>query len=121
MRTGWIPTFALVAVAALLCNAQCYANCVNTARDSDRAPSGSCHHHKSSQGDAAPCPHQHSEFSGPEAGVAKLSLETITTLTLPALTQDLSAAVSDPQLLPRADTGSPPGASCRSAISVLRI
>jgi len=91
------------------------------AASSGHAPSDSCHHRESSQGDPAPCPNQHAELSGPEAGIAKISLETTTILSLPILTQDSSAAVKDPQGLAQIDTGSPPGANYCSTISVLRI
>jgi hypothetical protein len=122
MLAGRIRVFALIGVAALLANAQCYATCAMAAAGSGHAPSDdSCHHRKSSQGDPAPCPNQHSELSGPEAGIAKISLETTTILSLPILTQDSSAAVRDPQGFVKVDTGSPPGANCCSTISVLRI
>jgi hypothetical protein len=121
MLAGRIRVLALIGVAALLANAQCYAKCAMTAVDSGHAPSDSCHHRESSQGDPAPCPNQHAELSGPEAGIAKISLETTTVLSLPILTRDPSAAVRDPQVFAQVDTGSPPGGNCRSTISVLRV
>jgi hypothetical protein len=121
MRAGWIRILALIGVAALLGNAQCYAKCVIAACGSSHAPSDSCHHQKTSQGDSAPCPRQYSDISGPEAGIARVSLETTTIVTLPVLTQDSSAVVSDPQFLAQVDTGSPPGRNCWSTISVLRL
>jgi hypothetical protein len=121
MLAGWIRIFALIGVVALLANAQCYDRCVSTAGGADHAPSNTCHHQKSSQEDSVPCPHQYSELSSPEAGIAKISVETAATLTLPVLTQDSSAVVRDPQFLPQVDTGSPPGGYYCPRISVLRI
>jgi hypothetical protein len=121
MRAGWIRILALIGVAALLGNAQCYAKCVSAPCGSGHAPSDSCHHQKTSQGDPASCPSQYSDISCPEAGIARISLETTTIVTLPVLTQDSSAAVRDPQFLTQVDTGSPPGRHCCSTISVLRI
>ena len=121
MLAGWIRIFALIGVASLLANAQCYDKCVSTAGGADHSPSNSCHHQKSSQQDFVPCPHQYSELSSPEAGIVKISLETNTILTLPVLTQDSSATAGDPQFLPQVDAASPPGGYCCSTISVLRI
>ena len=121
MLAGFVRIFALIAVAALLANAQCYDVCVSAAGESDHTPSSACHHQKSSQGGSIPCPHQYSEISSPEAGNAKISIETTTILTLPALTRDSSATAADSQFLPQADTASPPGGHGCSTISVLRI
>jgi hypothetical protein len=121
MRAGWLRVFSLIGVVALLANAQCYAKCVSASCDSDHAPSNSCHHQKSSQGDPAPCQSQYSEVSGPEAGIVKVSLETTAILTLPVLTQDSIAVARDPRFLTQVDTGSPPCRDCCSKISVLRI
>jgi hypothetical protein len=121
MRSGWIRVFVFVVVAALLANAQCFGYCFSAACGSAQTPPNSCHHQKPSQGDPAPCPHQHSEFSGPEVGIAKISLETTTILILPVLAGDLSAAVTEPPILIRSDSGSPPVGGACSTISVLRI
>jgi hypothetical protein len=121
MRSGWIRAFVLVAVAALFANAQCYANCLSATCGSAQAPRNSCHHQNPSQGDKAPCPHQHSEFSGPEVGIAKTSIETTAIVTLPVVTEDSCAVLTEPQFLSRVDTSSPPGGDFYSMISVLRI
>src|SRR5580698_7671445 len=120
MRARWIRVLALVGVAALFANAECYAKCVSADCAPDPAPTKSCHHHKSSQGNRAPCPSQYSEVSGPEAGIAKIGLDTTTIVALPVLAQDSSAVVSDPQSPAQIDTG-PPGRHSCSTISVLRI
>ena len=120
MEAGWIRAFVLIAVAALLGNAQCYGTCGGSACGSAQAPSSSCHHQKSSHEDATPCRHQHSEFSGPEAGIAKINL-AMSPLILPLLTADSSTVFTQPQLLSQPNTGSPPGSDFCSTISVLRI
>jgi hypothetical protein len=121
MQAAWIRTFALIAVAALLASAQCYGNCTSSACGSAQAASSKCHHQKSSPADPAPCLHQHSELDGPEAGIAKISLETTTSVTLFLPTVSASAAIMQPGFLIRSDTGSPPIVCASSTISVLRI
>jgi hypothetical protein len=122
MGSGWIRIFVLVAVAALLANVQCYGTCSTAAIDPTHAPStNSCHHEKSSHEDLAPCPHQHSDCSGPEIRTASVSVAAAT-LILPMLQAGSSAVVIEPQFVSQLDTGSPPGAShFRPTVSVLRI
>lgn len=122
----WMPArciqlIVLTGVAALLANAQCYDKCLSAGGGADQAPSNNCHHRKSSQGDSVPCPHQYAEIFSPEAGMARISLETSAILTLPVLTQDSSAVVRDPQFLELIDTGSPPGGYYCPRIFALRI
>jgi hypothetical protein len=121
MLSGWIRAFVLITVVALVANAQCYGTCGSAACGSAQTPSNGCHHQKPSQGDHAPCPHQHSEFSGPKVGTAKISLETTTILTLPVLAGEFSAVLTEPQFLSQIDTGSPPVGGACSTIAVLRI
>ncbi len=122
MMVGWIRIGALIGVAALFANVACYAQCVTAACDSSQAPSNSCHHQKSSQSDPASCPYQrYSEVSSPEAGIAKIVMETAAILTLPVLTQDAAALAVDPRFPPHIDNSSPPGGKRCSSISVLRI
>src|SRR5258708_1230972 len=120
MHSGYIRACALVAVAALLANAQCYGACGSSACGSAQTPSNSCHHHKSSHEDAAPCPHQHPEFAGPEVGIANISL-AMAPPTLLVLTADSTPVFAAPQLLSRPNTGPPPGGDICSRVSVLRI
>lgn len=119
MQTGWIRTFVLIAVAALVGNAQCYGTCGSSACGSAQTPSNSCHHQKSSHDDAH-CPHQHSELAGPEVGIAKINL-AMAPLTLPVLTADSTEFFTEPQVLSQLNTGSPPGRDICSTISVIRI
>jgi hypothetical protein len=104
-----------------MANAQCYGTCGSAACGSAQTPSNGCHHQKSSQGDPAPCPHRHSEFSGPEIGIAKINLETATILILPVLTGNSSAGITELQFLSQVDVGSPPVGGACATISVLRI
>jgi hypothetical protein len=122
VKAVWIRIFALCAVAVLLANAQCYATCASFACGSASAPSD-CHHHnhESPEGDQGPCPLQHNQFTGPEAGIAKVSLEITRILTLPVLAGDSTVAVTGLQFLPQVDTGSPPAGRGRSMSSVLRV
>lgn len=121
MHSGWMRVFVLVAVAAVLANAHCYGTCGNTDCGSAPTPSNNCHHQKSSHENHAPCPHQHSDFAGPEAAIAKAGIATAI-LVLPALTADSTAIVTQPEFLSGFDTGSPPGVrGCSFAVSVLRI
>ena len=119
MQSGWIRAFVLVAVAALLGNAQCYGNCNSIIRGTVQTPSDSCHQHPKSSHDDARCPYQHSEFAGPEVGIAKISL-AIGALGVPVLAVDWIAAFAELRLPTRADTGPPPGCDVSSTISVLR-
>ena len=113
--------FVLVVVAAVLANAHCYGTCGNTACDSAQTPPNNCHHQKSSHEGSAPCPHQHSDFTGPEVGIAKVDFATAI-LVLPALTADSTAIVTQPEFLSRLDIGSPPDVrGCSFTVSVLRI
>ncbi len=119
MQSGWIRAFVLVAVAALLGNAQCYGNCSGIPCGSTHKPSDGCHEHQKSSHEDARCPHQHSEFASPEVGAAKISL-AIGTVSVPVLAVDSAADFTESRLLVHANTGSPPGA-ISSTISVLRI
>jgi hypothetical protein len=122
VKAVWVRIFALFAFAVLLANAQCYAICTGDGCGLTRAPSN-CHHHhpKSSDGDPGPCPFQHSQFSAPEAGIAKISLETTAIFVVPLLVGFSSAAVAGLHFLPRLATGSPPARGGGSTISVLRL
>jgi hypothetical protein len=119
MRCGLIRISTLMAVAALFCNAQCYGNCL-TLTCSTPAPPPACHHHEPSPPDQAPCTHQHSEFSSPEASIAKISLEPAA-IQMPFVLKHLTASIQTPQFPTRSDTGSPPAAPAGSTISVIRI
>jgi hypothetical protein len=119
MQAGRIRGFVLIAVAALLGNAQCYGTCESSACSSAQTASNSCHHQKSSHDDAR-CPHQHSELAGPQVGIAKINL-AMAAFTLPVLKADSTTFFTEPQLLSQPNTGSPPGRDICSTISVLRI
>ena len=120
MQLGWIRAFVLVAVAALVWNAQCYGNCYSTVCGSADTQPDSCHRHQKSSHDDARCPYQHSEFASPEVGIAKISL-AIGVLGVPAPAVDSIAVFTDSKPLIQADTGPPPGSDISSTISVLRI
>lgn len=123
MLSGWTRALGLVAVAALLANAQCYNTCALAISRSAHTPSGGCHHHKSprssNEGDSG-CQHQHSEFIGPESGIAKVSIAPAVPI-LGLLTAGSAAVLIEPLLLSMPDVGSPPGGQVSSAVSVLRI
>lgn len=122
MLAGWSRALGLVAVAALLANAQCYNTCALTACTSAQTPSNDCpkHHHKPSREDSSGCQHQHSEFTGPESGIAKVSVAPA--VLIPAvLTAGADAVFLEPLFLPTPDTGSPPRSQGSPAISILRI
>ena len=114
--------FVLVAMAALVLNVQCYATCWSDANISTQtAPTKSCHHQKSSHEGAAPCLHQHSDFTGPEVATSKVSVAAAT-LILPTLQADSNAVAIAPQFASQRNTGSPPGSSpFHLTVSVLRI
>src|SRR6266536_196347 len=108
MLSGWTRTFVLFASAALLANAQCYGSCATVTCGSPQTPSGSCHHNKSSHESNAGCVHQHSEFTGPEVGVAKINVATPIPI-LAVLSADVTVAAPERLHLPQADVGWPPG------------
>ena len=118
MQLAGMRTFALIAAAALVANAYCYAKCATTAADSAQAPSGSCHHHEPSHQDTG-CPSQHPEFAGPDFGIAKINL-AMTPLFLAVLTTDSRVVFTQAQLPSQRNPGSPPGSNV-GAVSVLRI
>jgi hypothetical protein len=120
MQSGWIRVFVLVAVAALVWNAQCYGNCYSFICGTVQTPPDSCHQHPKSSHDDARCPYQHSEFASPEVGIAKISL-AIGTIGVPAPRVDSIDALAELRLPTQPDTGPPPGGEISSTISVLRI
>jgi hypothetical protein len=122
VKAVWIRILALFAVAVLLANTQCYARCARGACGSASVPSN-CHHRhtKSPEGDPGPCPLQHNQFTGPEAGIAKVSPATTRIITLPVLAGNSSVAVTGLHFLLQVDTGSPPAGHGLSMSSVLRV
>ena len=122
MLASWSRALGLVAVAALLANAQCYNACALAVCQAAQAPPSSCHqhHHKSSHEDSPDCQHQHSEFTGPESGMAKVNVAPAVAF-LAVLTAGSDEVLIEPLLLSNPDTGSPPDDQVPSAISVLRI
>ena len=120
MFSSWTRALGLIAVAALLVNAQCYNSCAMATCHSAQTPSNGCHHHQPSHEDAPDCQHQHSEFIGPESGIAKVSVTPAVSFQA-VLTVGSAVALIEPLLLSIPDTSSPPGAQLSSAISVLRI
>lgn len=120
MLSRWTRAFVLAVAAALVANAQCYSTCATATYDSAQTPAGSCHHHKSSHESNAGCVHQHSEFSGPEVGVAKVNIPAALPI-LAVLTADVRFAAPEWLHSPQADNGWPPGGRLLSTISVLRI
>jgi hypothetical protein len=122
MLVGWSRALGLVAVAALLANAQCYNTCALTACTSAQTPANDCpkHHNKPSHEDGSGCQHQHSEFTSPESGIAKVSVAPA--VLIPAvLTAGSDVVFVESLLLSTPDTGSPPDGQISPAISVLRI
>jgi hypothetical protein len=120
MLSGWIRAFGLIAMAALLANAQCYNTCALLACNSAQTPSNDCHQHKSSHEDSSGCRHQHFEFMGPESGIAKIIVAPAVPVVA-VLAADPAVVLMEPLVASQPDTGSPPGAQTASAISVLRI
>jgi len=123
MLAGWSRALGLVAVAALLANAQCYNTCALAACNPAQTPSDGCHHHKSSHSsheDGSGCQHQHAEFTGPESGIVKVSAAPAVPI-LAVHTAGPAVVLIEPLLLSQPDTGSPPGGQVSPAISVLRI
>ena len=122
MLAGWSRALGLVAVAALLANAQCYDTCALAACKAAQTPSSDCpqHHQKPSHEDSSGCLHHQSEFTGPESGIAKVNVApTVPILAL--LTAGSAVVLIERLLLSKPDTGSPPRDQVPPAISVLRI
>jgi hypothetical protein len=120
MQSGWIRAFVLVAVAALLGNAQCNGNCKSIIRGTVQTPSDSCHQHPKSSHDDARCPYQHSEFASPEVGIAKISM-AIGALGVPVLAVDSIDPLAELRLQTQPDTSPPSNGDISLTISVLRI
>ncbi len=119
MVSGCIRAVALIAVGALLGSANCYGDCLSAACRSVQLPSSGCHHHKSSHDDQPGCVH-HPDFTGPEAGSAKVGVAKAVPVVAPLTTDSTSALMEPPLLMPR-DTGSPPDRLSSRPISALRI
>jgi hypothetical protein len=120
MFAGWSRAIVVVAIAAFLGNAQCMGNCASTAcAPANSAPKG-WHHHNKSDGDLARCAHQHSEFAGPETGLAKIAF-TATAGIAPALIENPGAISAEHSIPLPLDTGPPPPARSVSSISILRV
>ena len=122
MLAGWSRALGLVAVAALLANAQCYDTCAVAACKAAQTPSNDCpqHRQKSSHEDSSDCLHHHSEFTGPESGIATVNVAPAVPI-LAVLTAGSAAVLIETLLLSKPDTCSPPGDKVPFAISVLRI
>src|SRR5262245_33925621 len=119
MLAGWSRAFVWVAILALFANVHCLANCASEACNSTKAPSSSCHHKKAPDPDTVRCSHQPSEFTAPEADIAKVSVAT-TVAVLPAPSAFAGSVLPEPVFLPHPDIGSPP-VLFSFATSILRI
>lgn len=109
----------LIAVGALLANAQCYGTCLGNACNAAQTPSDSCHHHKSSHDDAR-CPYQHHELASPDTSIAKITLALATLdVAVPVSGSIAVCTDSHPRMQPA--TGAPPAGDIATTISVLRI
>src|ERR1700736_2003532 len=91
MLAGWSRAFVVVTVVAVIGNAHCFGNCTSWCSPAKTTSTG-CHHEKHSGGDTTPCSHQHSEFAGPETGLAKISVAA--TGGIQAVLTEISATVS---------------------------
>jgi len=125
MLAGWSRALGLFAVAALLANAQCYDTCAVAVCKPVQTSSNDCpqHHHKpshSSHEGGSGCQHQHSEFTGPESGIAKVNVAPAVPV-LAVLTAGPAPVLIETLLLSKPDTGPPPGDQIHPANSVLRI
>jgi hypothetical protein len=110
--------FILIAIATLFANAYCFGNCASDACGSPKTSSSGCHHQKSPDKDSARCSHQHSEFAGPETGIAKVTMTTADAVPA-AITVDWDVAPADSHFASPLDTGPSPGK--HATIFVLRI
>jgi hypothetical protein len=119
MRFGCSRVLVLVAMAALLGSVQCYGNCLIAACGATQTPSGGCHHHKPSHDNQAGCTHRYSEFTSPESGIAKASVEKTTPL-IPLVTSRAVAFPLEAALMLQANTVSPYN-HASPAFSFLRI
>ena len=121
MLAGWSRAFALLVVAAIFVNAHCSNACAFATTASAETPSNDCpQHHKPSHEHSSSCQHQHSEFVGPESGIAKVNVAPVVPV-LAVLTPGSSLILSEQLLLSKSDSGSPPGDQIPTTISILRI
>ena len=121
MISGCIRAVALLAITALFTNAQCYGKCAIAACSPAQMPSGGCHHdHNAPEQDQQTCVHHHSDFTIPEAGMAKAGVANWVP-TVAVLTVDSSSVLSQAPVVAVLDTGSPPDRLPSQAITVLRI
>jgi hypothetical protein len=122
MFSCWTRALGLLAVAALLVNAQCYDTCAVAASKAAETSSSGCpqHHQKSSHEESSGCKHQHSEFISPESGIVKVSVAPVVSI-LAVLAEGSAEVLIEPLLLSQSNTGSPPSGQVSPAISVLRV
>ena len=121
MVPGCIRAVALLAIATLFANAQCYGRCVIAVCSPAETPSGGCHHHHDApERDQQACAHHHSEFTTPEAGMAKAGVANWVPM-IAVLTVDPAAVLIQTPVLARLDTGSPPDGLIPHLITILRI
>jgi len=119
MLAGWRRAFIWVAIVALLANVHCLANCASEACNSTKSSSNSCHHKNAPDPGTPQCSHQPSEFTAPEADIAKVSVAT-TAAVIPALLSFTGSVLPEPVFLPHPDIGSPPSLYSFTT-SILRI
>ena len=120
MIAGCCRAIVLVAVLALICNAQCFGNCVSASCNNQRSAPKHCHHRGKTDSDLSRCSHQHFDFTNPDAGFAKIGL--MSTPSLPLLPMEFSgpAWVEHSNRL-ALNTGPPPANRSDSFVAVLRI
>jgi hypothetical protein len=119
MIAGWSRAIVLIAVTVLLGNVHCLGSCASASCNTQTSAPKHCHHHRKTDGDLSRCSHQHSEFTSPEAGFAKISLTPTCPAFLPV--ERTAEVLTDHCISLRLDTGPPASAPPDSSISVLRI
>jgi hypothetical protein len=121
--SGCIRIVALLAVAALFTNAQCYGKCAIAACTPAQTSSGGCRHHNTPapDKDQPNCVHHHSDLTGPELGMAKAGVANSVPTPAVLAVDSIAVPIRVP-VVELHDNGSPPGLlAALRPISVLRI
>jgi hypothetical protein len=120
----WLHILPLLAIVALLANAQCYALCLTSAQSPCVKHSAHCHHASSSKnGNNSDCNHQQSASLSTEA-TPDLAKTFAAPLLLPAVFSPFHSVLSgDPAQMPitSSERISPPAGPLSRSLTILRI
>jgi len=127
MSARWVHVIAVLAVAALFVNSQCYALCLASLHQTIlQSMASGCHKssHSQNEGDAG-CHHRQGDLTSTEASpdLAKIPAVSLPVVTLLPLSDNRAPGTArfTQRHATRQQRGSPPGTPLFLSLSVLRI